>query len=66
MHPGLWKSLREGCRSSGVAAVVRTVRELQRAGTILENSVRARASDPSDEVVRRKIARIERAILEGG
>ena len=51
-------------------AVVRTVRELQRAGTILENWVHGHTSDcsgPSEsrEGPRREIARIERAILEG-
>ena len=46
-------------------AVGRAVRELQRAGTILEN--RARESRPSefDAQVRREIARIERAIRPG-
>ena len=51
-------------------AVVRTVRELHRARTILENWVHGRTSDssgPSEsrEAARREIARIERAILEG-
>ena len=56
---------RSRCRSVGVVAVVRTVRELQRARTILENWVRARASDPSgpsDQAVRRKIVRFKRIV----
>ena len=67
-HHGLWKALRKRCRSVEVVAVVRSVRELQRAGTILENWIGARTSDssgPSDQTARREIARIERAILEG-
>ncbi len=67
-HSGLWKALRKRCRSVGVVAVVRTVRELQRAQTILENWVsdlRSDSSGPSDQAARREIARIERAILEG-
>ena len=69
-HHGLWKALRKRCRSVVVVAVVRTVRELQRAQTILENWVGARTSDssgPSEspQTVRREIARIEQAILEG-
>ena len=69
-HHGLWKALRKRCRSVEVVAVVRTVRELQRARTILENWVRARVSDSSGPVesvqaARREIVRIERAILEG-
>ena len=54
----------------GRVAVVRTVRELRRARTILEHWVRARASDSSGssdsvQAARREIARIGRAILEG-
>ena len=67
-HHGLWKALKARCRSVEIVAVVRTVRELQRARTILENWVGARASDPSgpfDQAGGREIARIERAILEG-
>ncbi len=67
-HRGLWEALRERGRSIEVVAVVRTVRELQRAGTILDNWVGARtshSSGPSDQSARREIARIERAILEG-
>ena len=69
-HRGLWKALRKRCRSVRVVAVVRTVRELQRAGTILENWVHGRTSDSSGpfesgETTRREIDRIEHAILEG-
>ena len=57
-----------GCRSVEVVAVVRTVRELQRALTILENWTKtSTASGPSaapepDSAARREIARIEQAI----
>ena len=69
-HRGLWHALHRLGRSVEVVAVVRTVRKLQRAGTILENWVGARTSDssgPSEspQTARREIARIERAILEG-
>ena len=70
-HRGLWKALRKRCRSVGVVAVVRTVRELERARTILENwtkgSGASDSSGPSEsrEAARREIARIEHAILEG-
>ena len=56
-----------GCRSVEVVAVVRTVRELQRALTILENWTKtSTASGPSaapepDSAARREIARIEQA-----
>ena len=67
-HRGLWKALGERCRSVEVVAVVRTVRELQRALTILENWTNtSTASGPSavpepDSAARREIARIEQAI----
>ncbi len=70
-HRSLWKALRKRCRSVGVVAVVRTVRELERARTILENwtkeSGASDSSGPSEsgEAASREIARIERAILEG-
>ncbi len=57
-----------GCRSVEVVAVVRTVRELQRALTILENWTNtSTASGPSaapepDSAARREIVRIEQAI----
>ena len=72
--PGPWhiaasgKALRERGRSIEVVAVVRTVRELQRALTILENWTNtSTASGPSavpepDSAARREIARIEQAI----
>ncbi len=45
------------------------MREQQRAQTILDNWIKASgasdSSGPSDQAVRREIARIERAILEG-
>ena len=67
-HRGLWEALRERGRSIEVVAVVRTVRELQRALTILENWTNtSTASGPSaapepDSAARREIARIEQAI----
>ena len=67
-HRGLWEALRERGRSIEVVAVVRTVRELQRAQTILENWTNtSTASGPSavpepDSAARREIARIEQAI----
>ncbi len=74
-HRGLWKALGERGRSIEVVAVVRTVRELQRALTILENWTNtstasgpsATASGPSaapepDSAARREIVRIEQAI----
>ncbi len=67
-HRGLWRALSEPGRSVEVVAVVRTVRELQRALTILENWTNtSTASGPSavpepDSAARREIARIEQAI----
>ena len=67
-HRGLWEALRERGRSIEVVAVVRTVRELQRALTILENWTNtSTASGPSaapepDSAARREIVRIEQAI----
>ena len=67
-HSGLWKALRKRCRSIEVVAVVRTVRELQRALTILENWTNtSTASGPSaapepDSAARHEIVRIEQAI----
>ena len=67
-HLGLWRALSERGRSIEVVAVVRTVRELQRALTILENWTNtSTASGPSaapepDSAARREIARIEQAI----
>ena len=47
-HRGLWEALRERGRSIEVVAVVRTVRELQRALTILESWTNtSTASGPS-------------------
>ncbi len=67
-HRGLWEALRERGRSIEVVAVVRTVRELQRALTILEGWTNtSTASGPSaapepDSAARREIVRIEQAI----
>ena len=67
-HRGLWEALRERDRSIEVVAVVRTVRELQRALTILENWTNtSTASRPSSapepgSAARREIVRIEQAI----
>ena len=67
-HLGLWRALSERGRSIEVVAVVRTVRELQRALTILENWTNtSTASGPSavpepDSAARREIVRIEQAI----
>ena len=67
-HRGLWEALRERGRSVEVVAVVRTVRELQRALTILEGWTNtSTASGPSavpepDSAARREIVRIEQAI----
>ena len=67
-HRGLWEALRERGRCIEVVAVVRTVRELQRALTILENWTNtSTASGPSaapepDSAARREIDRIEQAI----
>ena len=67
-HRGLWEALGERGRSIEVVAVVRTVRELQRAQTILENWTNtSTASGPSavpepDSAARREIVRIEQAI----
>ena len=67
-HRGLWEALRERGRSIEIVAVVRTVRELQRALTILENWTNtSTASGPSavpepDSAARREIVRIEQAI----
>ena len=67
-HRGLWEALGERGRSIEVVAVVRTVRELQRALTILEGWTNtSTASGPSaapepDSAARREIARIEQAI----
>ena len=67
-HLGLWKALSERGRSIEVVAVVRTVRELQRALTILEGWTNTpTASGPSaapepDSAARREIVRIEQAI----
>ena len=69
-HRGLWKALGERGRSIEVVAVVRTVRELQRALTILENWTNtSTASGPSavpepDSAARREIVRIEQAIRD--
>ena len=65
---GLWRALSERGRSIEVVAVVRTVRELQRALTILEGWTNtSTASGPSaapepDSAARREIVRIEQAI----
>ena len=62
----MWASA--GCRSVEVVAVVRTVRELQRALTILENWTNtSTASGPAavpepDSAARHEIARIEQGI----
>ena len=67
-HRGRWEALRERGRSIEVVAVVRTVRELQRALTILEGCTNtSTASGPSaapepDSAARREIVRIEQAI----
>ena len=67
-HLGLWRALNERGRSIEVVAVVRTVRELQRALTILEGWTNtSTASGPSaapepDSAARREIVRIEQAI----
>ena len=67
-HRGRWEALRERGRSIEVVAVVRTVRELQRALTILEGWTNtSTASGPSaapepDSAARREIVRIEQAI----
>ena len=67
-HRELWEALRERGRSIEVVAVVRTVRELQRALTILEGWTNtSTASGPSaapkpDSAARREIARIEQGI----
>ena len=67
-HRGLWEALRERGRSIEVVAVVRTVRELGRARTILEGWTNtSTASGPSaapepDSAARREIVRIEQAI----
>ena len=67
-HLGLWRALSERGRSIEVVAVVRTVRELQRALTILEGWTNtSTASGPSaapepDSAARREIVRIEQAI----
>ena len=67
-HRGLWEALRERGPSIEIVAVVRTVRELGRARTILGNWANAAtASGPAavpepDSAARREIARIEQAI----
>ena len=67
-HRDLWEAPRERGRSIEVVAVVRTVRELQRALTILENWTNtSTASGPSaapepDSAAHREIVRIEQAI----
>ena len=67
-HRELWEALRERGRSIEVVAVVRTVRELQRALTILEGWTNtSTASGPSaapkpDSAARREIVRIEQGI----
>ena len=67
-HLGLWQALSERGRSVEVVAVVRTRKEMDRAGTILENWTNtSTASGPSavpepDSAARREIARIEQAV----
>ena len=64
-HRGLWKALRERCRSVEVVAVVRTRREVDRARTLLRNWAGRSAPSVPDSAARHEIARIKQAILEG-
>ena len=66
-HRPLWEALQEHGRAVRVAAVVRTVRDLQRARTTLEHWCRPPQAPSTAEcrAARLEIERIERAILGG-
>ena len=64
-HRGLWKALRKRCRSVGVVAVVRTVRELERAQAMLGDWAEASGPAEPDGDAGEEIARIEQATLQG-
>ena len=61
-HRGLWHALQRQVRSVEIVAVVRTRKEMDRAGTILGNWVEAPAASGAVDPARREIARIEQAI----
>ena len=57
-HRGLWHALQRQGRSVEIVAVVRTRKEMDRAGTILGNWAEAPASSGAVDTARREIARI--------
>ena len=61
-HRGLWHALQRQGRSVEIVAVVRTRKEMDRAGTILGNWAEAPAASGAVDPARREIARIEQAI----
>ena len=61
-HRSLWHALQRQGRSVEIVAVVRTRKEMDRAGTILGNWVDAPAVSGAVDPARREIARIEQAI----
>ena len=64
-HRELWKAIRERGRRIEVVAVARTWKELNRAGTVLDNWARDPRPSEFDAEVSLEIARIEQAILKG-
>ncbi len=61
-HRGLWHALQRQGRSVEIVAVVRTRKEMDRAGTILGNWAEAPAASGAVDPARCEIARIEQAI----
>ena len=61
-HRGLWHALQRQGQSVEIVAVVRTRKEMDRAGTILGNWAEAPAASGAVDPARREIARIEQAI----
>ena len=64
-HRDLWKALREQGRRIEVVAVARTWKELNRAGTTLDNWARDPRPSEFGAEISQEIARIEQAILKG-
>ena len=61
-HRGLWYALQRQGRSVEIVAVVRTRKEMDRAGTILGNWAEAPAASGAVDPARCEIARMEQAI----
>lgn len=64
-HGDLWRALWDRGHKIDVVAVVRTVKESSRTGTVLANWARYPRPSEIDEETRRELARIEQAILKG-